>query len=98
MNELSEDRLIEVCRYGPPKVAQRVANLSLEAMIHLSIYEFTTPEKEDKLGIMVSSSSICFHEHRHRFHSFGRNGIMVYCCYTVVTWQSIISFRMKVFI
>ena len=41
-------------RYGPPQVAQRVANFSLEAMIYLAINEFTTVEKKGVLGTLVS--------------------------------------------
>ena len=41
-------------RYGPPKVAQRIANLSLEAMIYLAKNEFTSVEKQGRLGVLVS--------------------------------------------
>ncbi|UJR27827.1 hypothetical protein I4U23_009095 [Adineta vaga] len=36
--------------YGPPRVAQRIANYSLEAMLHLAMNEFTKPEREGKFG------------------------------------------------
>ncbi|CAF4148840.1 unnamed protein product [Rotaria sordida] len=39
--------------YGSPRVAQRIANFTLEAMLYLSINEFTQPERERKLGILV---------------------------------------------
>lgn len=41
-------------RYGRPHIAQRVANFSLEAMIYLSMYEFTDAERQGRLGILVS--------------------------------------------
>jgi hypothetical protein len=41
-------------RYGPPLIAQRIANFSLEAMLHLAINEFTTVEREGRLGVLVS--------------------------------------------
>lgn len=40
-------------RYGPPDVAQRIANFSIDAMLYLTIHEFTQPEKEGRLGVMV---------------------------------------------
>ncbi len=46
-------------RYGPPEVAQRIANFSLEAMIYLAINEFTTPEKQGRLGNLVS---LCYYD------------------------------------
>ncbi|CAF0961643.1 unnamed protein product [Rotaria sordida] len=39
--------------YGSPRVAQRIANFTLEAMLYLSINEFTQPERERKLGILL---------------------------------------------
>jgi hypothetical protein len=40
--------------YGSPQIAQRIANFSLEAMLYLAINEFTIPERQDKLGVLVS--------------------------------------------
>jgi len=40
-------------RYGPPSMAHRIADFTIEAMLHLSMNEFTTPEREFKLGVMV---------------------------------------------
>jgi hypothetical protein len=40
-------------RYGQPKMVQRVANFTLEAMVYLSKNEFTRPERERKLGVLV---------------------------------------------
>jgi hypothetical protein len=34
-------------------MAHRIANFTIEAMLHLSINEFTTPERESQLGVMV---------------------------------------------
>ncbi|CAM4803103.1 unnamed protein product [Rotaria magnacalcarata] len=39
--------------YGPPRLAQRIANFSLKAMVHLSKNEFTEPERQRKLGILL---------------------------------------------
>ncbi|CAF1077431.1 unnamed protein product [Adineta steineri] len=36
--------------YGPPHIAQRIANFSLEAVLHLSMNEFTLPERQGRLG------------------------------------------------
>jgi hypothetical protein len=41
-------------RYGPPRIAQRIANFSLEAMLHLAVNEFTEVERQRKLGVLVS--------------------------------------------
>ncbi|CAF4130963.1 unnamed protein product, partial [Rotaria sp. Silwood1] len=38
--------------YGPPRVAQRIANFSLEAMLYLSMNEFTRAEQQRKLGVL----------------------------------------------
>jgi hypothetical protein len=35
-------------------MAHRAANFTIQAMLHLAINEFTTPEREQKLGVMVS--------------------------------------------
>lgn len=81
-------------RYGPPNFTQRAANLTLYAMAYLSWSEFTTPEREKKLGVMVNlktEPSIdlsiigCFvlsylHE------SFGPNGTMVFYFSMVHIW------------
>lgn len=40
-------------RYGPPSMIYRLANYTLEGMLYLSMNEFTTPEREQKLGVMV---------------------------------------------
>ncbi len=32
-----------------------LANYTLHAMLHLSMNEFTTPEREQKVGVLVSS-------------------------------------------
>ncbi|CAF4322243.1 unnamed protein product, partial [Rotaria sp. Silwood2] len=39
--------------YGPPLVAQRIANFSLEAMLYLSINEFTIAERQRRTGILL---------------------------------------------
>ncbi|CAF3473895.1 unnamed protein product [Rotaria socialis] len=39
--------------YGPPRLAQRIANFSLKAMLHLSINEFTEPERQRKMGVLL---------------------------------------------
>ncbi|CAF1152521.1 unnamed protein product [Rotaria sordida] len=39
--------------YGPPSMTHRLANYTLQAMLYLNINEFTTPEREQKLGIML---------------------------------------------
>ncbi|CAF0832096.1 unnamed protein product [Rotaria sp. Silwood1] len=39
--------------YGPSSMAHRLANYTLQAMLYLSINEFTTPEREQKLGVML---------------------------------------------
>jgi hypothetical protein len=46
----------ELCssaRYGSPSVMHVTANYTVEAMIYLVDNEFTTPEREQKLGVMV---------------------------------------------
>jgi hypothetical protein len=40
-------------RYGSPHVAYRVANFTLTAMLHLTMHEFSTPEKQEKCGTQV---------------------------------------------
>ena len=40
-------------RYGPPSMMHRIADLTIDAMLHLAINEFTTPERQHKLGVMV---------------------------------------------
>ena len=35
-------------------MAHRMANFTIQAMLHLVINEFTQPEREQKLGVMVS--------------------------------------------
>ena len=42
-----------VNRYGPPYVAQRIANLTLDAMIYLSENEFARVEREGKIGVLL---------------------------------------------
>lgn len=44
---------VNIFRYGSPRLAQRLANFTLKAMIHLSINEFCGAEKEEKFGIQV---------------------------------------------
>ncbi|CAF3733049.1 unnamed protein product [Rotaria sp. Silwood1] len=39
--------------YGSPYVAQRIANLTLDAMVHLSMNEFCTAEREQKLSTLL---------------------------------------------
>ncbi|CAF2816003.1 unnamed protein product [Rotaria sp. Silwood2] len=39
--------------YGSPYVAQRIANLTLDAMLHLSINEFCAVEREQKLSTLL---------------------------------------------
>lgn len=39
--------------YGPPLMIHRLANYTLYAMLYLSMNEFTTPEREQKVGVMV---------------------------------------------
>ncbi|CAF1147356.1 unnamed protein product [Adineta ricciae] len=39
--------------YGPPYIAQRIANFTLDAMLHLYIYEFTKAEHEQKVGTIL---------------------------------------------
>ncbi|UJR27828.1 hypothetical protein I4U23_009096 [Adineta vaga] len=39
--------------YGPPYVAQRIANFTLDAMLHLYINEFTNAEHEQKVGTLL---------------------------------------------
>jgi len=66
----------------------RMADCTIQAMLYVVINEFTTPEKEGKLGVMVSFCSIelflfilCFFV---ILFSFGLNGILVFFYYTVV--------------
>ncbi len=40
-------------RYGSPYVAQRIANLALDAMLYLHNNEFTRVEREHKLGTLL---------------------------------------------
>lgn len=40
-------------RYGSPLMIYHLANYTLDAMLHLSLNEFTKPEREFKLGVMV---------------------------------------------
>jgi len=35
-------------------MTHHLANYTLQAMLHLAMDEFTTPEREQKLGVMVS--------------------------------------------
>ena len=42
-------------RYGSPSIMYRLANYTVEAMLYLSINEFSTPEREQRLGVMVCS-------------------------------------------
>ena len=37
-------------RYGSPFIAQRIADLTLDAILHLSINEFSSVEREQKLA------------------------------------------------
>ncbi|CAF4563283.1 unnamed protein product, partial [Rotaria sp. Silwood2] len=39
--------------YGPPSMANRLANYTLQAMLYLNINEFTTPERQQQLGVML---------------------------------------------
>lgn len=65
-----------------------LANCTLDAMLHLSMNEFTTPEREQKLGVMVrlvqfsrlDIYQLCLSS---RLFSFGPNGIMAFFYYTV---------------
>jgi hypothetical protein len=34
-------------------VAHRIANFTLTAMLHLTMHEFSTVEKQDKFGVQV---------------------------------------------
>jgi hypothetical protein len=40
-------------RYGSPYIAQRIANLTLDAILHLSINEFCQAEREEKLAALL---------------------------------------------
>ena len=61
-------------------MAQRVANFSLEAMIYLSIHEFTTPEKEGKVGILVSLLKCsCMQKTIHCFFAVALAGMALWC-------------------
>ena len=40
-------------RYGPPFIAQRIANVTLDAMLYLSDHEFSQSEREGKLGVLL---------------------------------------------
>ena len=40
--------------YGPPSMISHLANYTLDAMLYLAVNEFTTPEREQRLGVMVS--------------------------------------------
>ena len=42
-----------VARYGPPRMVQRAANYTLEGMLHLAANEFTSVEREGRLGTLV---------------------------------------------
>lgn len=35
-------------------MVHRLANYTLQAMLYLNMNEFTTPEREQKLGVLVS--------------------------------------------
>lgn len=39
--------------YGPPSMMYHLANYTLYAMLYLAINEFTRPEREQKVGVMV---------------------------------------------
>ncbi|CAF4095490.1 unnamed protein product, partial [Rotaria sordida] len=39
--------------YGAPYVAQRIANIALDAMLYLYDNEFTSVEREKKLGVLL---------------------------------------------
>jgi hypothetical protein len=41
-------------RYGPPSMISHLANYTLDAMLYLVVNEFTTPEREQRLGVMVN--------------------------------------------
>jgi hypothetical protein len=45
---------MKFARYGPPSMIHRMTDFTIQAMLYVVINEFTTPEKEGKLGIMVS--------------------------------------------
>jgi len=38
----------------------QIANYTIDAMMHLVLNEFTQPERESKVGVMVSSFLFCF--------------------------------------
>lgn len=40
-------------RYGSPYVAQRIASLTLDAMLYVSNNEFTRVERDRKLGVLL---------------------------------------------
>ena len=65
-------------------MTHHLANYTLQAMVYLAVNEFTTPEREQRLGVLVSYRLLL----RFLFHliisSFGLNGIMVFFYYTVV--------------
>ena len=47
-------------RYGPAAMVYQIANYTIDAMMHLVLNEFTQPERESKVGVMVSSFLFCF--------------------------------------
>ena len=67
-------------RYGPPDIACRIGNFSLQAMVHLYDNEFTRAERQGKFGTKVTSW-IRFIEMIFSFSvlsSSGQIGIMVF--------------------
>jgi hypothetical protein len=77
-------------------MTHRIAYFTLEAMLHLSNNEFTTPEREHKLGVMVSFEiHLISSSYFYLSYSFGLNGITVFFYYTVAIWLLIISLLVK---
>ena len=37
----------------------QIANYTIDAMMHLALNEFTQPERDSKVGVMVSSFLFC---------------------------------------
>jgi hypothetical protein len=75
-------------------MTHHLANYTLHAMLHLSMNEFTTPERQQKVGVMVSVLFVVVFNYLFFniiiIFSFGLNGIMVFFYYTVVIWLLII--------
>lgn len=68
------------------------ANYTIQAMLHLTKEEFTTPEREQRLGVMVDYIFLFKMKPKLYFNIYficrcGLNGTTVFCFCTVDIWR-----------